>query len=398
MQFPSYIKTCMDLLTNSGYRCYIVGGAVRDSLLKREIFDYDLTTDALPDQMRFVFQHYKTIPTGIKHGTLTVVIENHPVEITTFRTDGTYQNHRHPSSITFTHSLKEDCARRDFTINALAYHPSTGICDFFGGQQDLKNQILRTVGNPNERFEEDALRILRALRFAAQLGFQIEPHTRQAIFAHAQDLFYISLERITEEFGKLIEGIDAPRVLLEYKTILEVFLPELKKISLEDWNATLTAIAKAPQNRNLRIALLYTPLKDSFYQTLYQRLRLSNANADEIRAYIKYKDAPIETRIDMRKLLSQLPIPYASYFTYRALLDSRINQEACERECMSIIKNEDCISLKQLAIHGDDLKKIGYQNEQIGILLQECLNAVMENKVRNQKDALLQYIQSSKIF
>ena len=209
MQFPSYVKTCMDLLTNSGYRCYIVGGAVRDSLLKREIFDYDLTTDALPDQMRFVFQHYKTIPTGIKHGTLTVVIENHPVEITTFRTDGTYQNHRHPSSITFTHSLKEDCARRDFTINALAYHPSTGICDFFGGQQDLKNQILRTVGNPNERFEEDALRILRALRFAAQLGFQIEPHTRQAIFAHAQDLFYISLERITEEFGKLIEGIDA---------------------------------------------------------------------------------------------------------------------------------------------------------------------------------------------
>ena len=196
LEIPAYVKVLMDQLNDSGYECYIVGGAIRSMLLGLPVHDYDLTTNALPAQMKNVFTSNKTIDTGLKHGTLTVLSSHHPIEITTYRKDSTYQDHRHPDAVQFTSAIEEDCARRDFTINAFCYNDNDGILDFFDGRQDLKNHILRCIGDPSQRFEEDALRILRAVRFASQLHFEIEENTKNAIFAKKNLLSYISLERI----------------------------------------------------------------------------------------------------------------------------------------------------------------------------------------------------------
>ena len=178
---PSYVRKALRALNDAGYEAYVVGGAVRSWLLGIEIHDYDLTTSALPEEMEQVFHEQKIVETGIKHGTITVLFGRKPVEITTYRTETGYQDHRHPDHVAFTRSLKEDCARRDFTINALCYGLKDGLIDFYGGREDLQNFLIRTVGDPEQRFEEDALRVLRALRFAAQLGFEIEPETKMEV-------------------------------------------------------------------------------------------------------------------------------------------------------------------------------------------------------------------------
>ncbi|MBQ1447427.1 MAG: CCA tRNA nucleotidyltransferase, partial [Solobacterium sp.] len=201
---PAEILRLIGKLNEAGYEAYAVGGCVRDALLKRPTHDYDLTTDALPEEIHRIFQNEHIIDTGIKHGTVTVITGSIPVEITTYRTESAYHDHRHPDRVSFTRSLKEDCARRDFTINAMAYHPETGIVDWFHGMNDLQAKVIRSVNDPRERFNEDALRILRAVRFAAQLGFRIEEKTAQAVLDMKQDLQYISAERIEAELQKLL--------------------------------------------------------------------------------------------------------------------------------------------------------------------------------------------------
>ena len=226
---PNGAKKILSLLQKAGYEAYVVGGCVRDSLLGREPHDWDICTNALPDQVEECLSDYKIIETGLKHGTVTVLADDGAYEITTYRVDGEYTDHRRPDSVDFTSSLLADLSRRDFTINAMAYNDQVGLVDFFDGQRDLLcGGFIRCVGDANTRFQEDALRILRALRFAATYGFSIASGTRQAAFANVNLLDFVSAERIRDEFCKLIVGKDAAHVLMRYKGIITHIIPELE--------------------------------------------------------------------------------------------------------------------------------------------------------------------------
>ncbi|MBQ4122015.1 MAG: hypothetical protein IJD35_08370, partial [Clostridia bacterium] len=220
-------KTLLEQLNQNGYEAFVVGGCVRDMLMGITPHDYDITTSATPDEVKRVFENYHVIETGLKHGTVTVMVNGEPVEITTYRIESTYSDSRHPDGVMFTRSLTEDLARRDFTVNAIAYNPTVGIVDPFDGQQDIQKKILRCVGIPHERFSEDALRILRLLRFASVLGFEIEAETADAAFCLKKKLVHVSAERIQVELCKLLCGKGAGKVLVEYCEILSAVIPEL---------------------------------------------------------------------------------------------------------------------------------------------------------------------------
>ena len=226
---PQFVRTALDRLNECGYEGYIVGGCVRDSLLGKKPHDYDVCTNCTPDKMLEVFANFRTIETGLKHGTLTVLIESEPVEITCYRSDGEYIGHRKPAQVTFESSLEEDLKRRDFTVNAMAYSPKEGLIDLYGGQGDLEKGIIKCVGEPEKRFDEDALRILRGLRFSSCLGFEIEEKTSKAILEQRELLKSISAERIASELKKLLCGKGARKILLDYREVIAVFIPELRE-------------------------------------------------------------------------------------------------------------------------------------------------------------------------
>ena len=234
IQIPDYIQVLIDLLNQNYYSAYVVGGAIRNALLELPIHDYDLTTDATPDEMLQVFSSHRVLKTGIQHGTITVLSKGHPVEITTFRSENVYEDHRHPSGVLFSDNIKEDCKRRDFTINALCYNNNEGLLDFFGGVNDLSNKIIRCIGNANERIDEDALRILRALRFAGRLSFTIEENTATAIHKQKDLLHYISEERIHSEWIGILETNALSSILIEYSDVIQVFIPELKENIIQE--------------------------------------------------------------------------------------------------------------------------------------------------------------------
>ena len=227
MELPKEVKNAIGRLEAAGYEAFAVGGCVRDSLLGNEPGDYDLTTAAKPEETKRVFQGEKIVETGIKHGTVTVILGETPLEITTFRVESEYRDNRRPERVEFTKSIEEDLARRDFTMNALAYSESRGIVDPFGGEADIKAGIIRAVGDPEKRFREDALRIMRALRFASALGFEIEPETEKALLENRALLLNVSAERLSEELLKLLCGQNVRRVLMKYTDVLGVILPEL---------------------------------------------------------------------------------------------------------------------------------------------------------------------------
>ena len=227
MNLPGRIEAVLSRLEQAGYASYVVGGAVRDCLAGRQPHDYDLCTAALPQQVEELFADYHVIETGLQHGTVTVIVEGEPVEVTTFRTEGRYSDGRRPDSVAFVSHIEEDLARRDFTVNAMAYSPIHGLCDPFGGQEDLEHKQLRCVGDPDTRLQEDALRILRALRFAAQRGYTIEPETAVALHRNRQRLSHVSAERITSELLQMICGAHAGSILMAFSDIITEILPEL---------------------------------------------------------------------------------------------------------------------------------------------------------------------------
>ena len=229
ISLPREVQKAIAQLENSGFQAYIVGGCVRNTLLGLPVNDWDMTTSARPEEMKQCFADFRTIETGIQHGTLTVLVDGMPLEITTFRNDGEYLDNRHPVGVTFSQNIEEDLCRRDFTVNAMAYHPEMGLVDLFGGQEDLQKRVIACVGEPEKRFYEDGLRILRALRFAAVLNFSIDTDTANAVHACRHLLENIAAERIREEFCKLICGVGAVRILREYHDVIGVFLPELEK-------------------------------------------------------------------------------------------------------------------------------------------------------------------------
>ena len=220
INIPEYVKEVLKRLHDGGYEAYVVGGCVRDSILGLMPDDWDVCTEAEPDEMKDCFIGLRSVDTGIQHGTVTAVSEGRPVEVTTYRIDGAYSDGRHPDAVTFTRSLREDLARRDFTINAMAYDPGEGLIDPFGGSEDLKRGLIRCVGDPNTRFSEDALRILRALRFSSKLGFRIEPETGRAVREMAETVKLVARERVGAEFVKLVLGKGASGVMVGFREAL----------------------------------------------------------------------------------------------------------------------------------------------------------------------------------
>lgn len=390
VKYPREVATAMELLERSGYAAYVVGGALRDALLGREAHDFDVTTVARPEDMARIFRGYPVIETGLAHGTLTVLIDGYPIEITTFRIDGAYRDSRHPEGVTFTDRVEGDLARRDFTVNAMAYNPRRGLVDAFGGIEDLRAGVIRAVGEPSARFDEDALRILRAFRFAAKLGFVIEERTLAAAEACREGLRRISAERITAELCGLFEGRWAPSALsaMRDRRIFEAIAPDF-----EVPPGTEEGLDRLPAVFEVRLAYFLRRCKDGG-QSLLGRLRLSNASACRVRGLLRLADLSSTdlTEERARRLLAAAG-PYGEDAEALAASDFFGLDEEGRRTLSAMMKNirarGDCLTIDGLAINGRTLMERGLRGRAIGETLAALLDLVLAHPDKNQKDLLL---------
>ncbi len=364
-------------LEASGYSAYAVGGCIRDMLLGREVSDFDVTTSALPQETKAVFKKHNVIDTGIKHGTVAVIIDRNPYEITTFRTESGYDDCRHPNSVSFVTDIKTDLARRDFTVNAMAFSPSKGIVDPFNGIYDLKSCIIRAVGDPHKRFSEDALRILRALRFSATLGFEIEQNTSNGIFSLARNLSMVSAERVYSELKKLVCGKNAVSVLLKYKSVLDCILPI---------NGKIEPLSKLPEDYAMRFACLFGKSTEEAMNIL--KADNSTKHITKILAF----SSPIPNdRIELKKYISALGKEDALLVSkYRNAIYNGDKDNQIEK----IINSNECLFIKDLAVNGNDLKAANIKGKAVGESLSYLLNAVIEEKAQNNRECLLQLLKN----
>ena len=387
IQIPDYIQVLIDLLNQNHYSAYVVGGAIRNALLGLPIHDYDLTTDATPDEMLQVFSTHRVFKTGIQHGTITVLSKGQPVEITTFRSENVYEDHRHPSGVSFSKCIKEDCKRRDFTINALCYNNHEGLIDFFGGIDDLQHKIIRCIGNASERIDEDALRILRALRFAGRLSFTIEEKTANAIHKQKDLLHYISEERIHNEWIGILETNSLTSILVEYSDVIQVFIPELTKDIIHH---SLTAIYQSPLDANIRMAILLKDISNA--KGILERLKYSGSEQAIILSCIQNSEYKLSSKIELKQFLSTLKIPFDTYHQYRSAIDTGYQKETIHAYHQEIHNMHEPYQLKDLAIDGNVIKELGYQGKEIASILQKCLNTVIENPENNTVEYLTNMI------
>ncbi len=433
MDMPKNVDIAINLLQSAGFEAYAVGGCVRDSLLGKTPNDWDITTSAKPEDMKSVFADFHCIDTGIKHGTVTVVIDGEPLEITTFRLDGEYEDNRHPKSVTFTSDLGADLGRRDFTVNAMAYSKMTGTVDLFGGQNDLKNKIIRCVGDPDRRFNEDALRILRALRFASALDFEIEEKTAQSLLKNCALLGNISEERIAKELLKLVCGKGAKRILTDFAPVLFEILPELQPMyknshdnphhCYDIYEHTLIAVESIDPEPTLRFAMLLhdcgKPAVKKFDENgvahfyghqrisaeisaqILARLKASNKFRDEILFLVSNHDRweLYENTEKMPRYLSKfgldgvlklLKVMRADVLAQSPEYRYRLDQIADAEE---IVKNlaaqKPCLSLRELQINGRTLMDIGIpQGRKLGAVLAQLLDEVIDGVTKNTQEAL----------
>ena len=434
IELPQAVRIAIDKLNSAGHEAYIVGGCVRDALRGVVPQDYDMTTSALPEETKEIFSEYRIIETGMKHGTVTALIDGQSLEITTFRVDGEYEDHRRPAEVRFTRSLKEDAARRDFTVNAMAYSPESGVMDFFGGAEDLEKGIIRAVGDPDRRFNEDALRIMRAVRFASVLGFEIEEETSRSMLRNRGLLADISAERINVELSKLLLGKDCGRILTEYAVILGEIIPEIvPAFGFDQRNPhhiydvyahTVKAVESCPFDRNVRMAaLLHDIGKPSVFSVgadgvghfyghsevsveiaakVLDRLRFDNDSKKEILTLIKYHDPVINPeksavgrwarRLGMDTLLKLLDLKAADNLAQAPKCAERLKNYDLIREIIGeMIEENACFSLKNLAVNGGDLiKDAGYQpGRGVGVALSALLDAVISGDLPNERDVLI---------
>lgn len=435
IKIPDEAQFIISTLEANGYEAYVVGGCVRDSLMDNEPKDWDICTPAIPEQTMKCFEGYHIVETGLQHGTITLVLNHKPFEITTYRIDGTYSDNRHPDKVEFVSDLKEDLSRRDFTINAMAYNPRNGIADFFGGVKDLNDGIIRCVGEADKRFHEDSLRIMRALRFASVLGFSIDKDTSKAMNDNRKLLGNIAVERIATELNKLILGDDVSGILLRHLPVISEVIPELiPTIGFEQnspyhcydvINHTLFSVDAAPRNNSIRLTMLfhdiakpkcYTDVEGvgHFYghpqassdmaKEILQRLKYDNATIETVTQLILYHDADIQPRrkhikrwlnkigeVRLRQLIevkkSDAMAQIAEHCVKKLALLNDVLEVLDE-----VIAQQQCFSLKDLAVNGRDLITAGFnQGEEIGKILNTLLNLVIEEKIDNDKELLLKY-------
>lgn len=436
MKLPREVALVMETLNRGGYDAYVVGGCVRDHIMGIPPHDFDMTTDATPSEMLTVFQGHKVIETGLKHGTVTVLVEGTHIEVTTYRVDGVYPDHRHPDEVTFTRSLTEDLARRDFTTNAIAYSPKVGYVDPFHGVEDIESKTLRAVGEPQARFEEDALRILRGVRFASTLGFALEPDTVLAMYEKLPLLAYVSAERVREELTKLLLGEHVVEVLLTYHRILSQAIPEIGDMVATGqnsvyhiysvWEHTARVVGGVPPTVVLRwSALLHDVAKppcrfvgedgrDHFYghpqksaemaEAILRRLKFDNKGREQIVTLVAHHDdRPKDKRLTALRLLEKIGYPLAYDLCHITIADSGaqnpchpVVQEAIEtakrfRALLDRLQEEGAAyRVSDLAITGEDLAEIGFpRGPKMGETLHRLLHDLFEERVENTRESLL---------
>lgn len=434
IQLPEKVKYIIDTIMEAGYEAYAVGGCIRDSILLREPSDWDITTSASPYQVKELFR--RTLDTGIKHGTVTVMLDKEGFEVTTYRIDGEYEDGRHPKEVTFTRNLTEDLKRRDFTINAMAYNEKDGLVDIFGGLEDIRCKMIRCVGDPVERFSEDALRMMRAVRFSAQLGYRIEEETSNAIRVLAPDLKKISAERIQTELVKLLTSPHPDYLRMAYETgITKVVLPEFDLCMITEQKNphhcytvgehTLVAMQAVRADKVLRLAMLFHDMGkplcvttdeegiDHFHGhpsvseeiagNVLHRLKFDNDTIYMVKKLVKYHDQYIEpqpknVRRAIRKMGEDvfpllLEVKEADVQAQSDFLREKKekNLKDVRDVYQRILEEKQCVSLKTLAINGKDLiDQTGMKpGKELGEVLNELLDLVTEDPARNTREYLL---------
>lgn len=388
-------KELISIIKNNGYQAYAVGGCVRDALMNRQGGDVDITTSATPDELEKLLDDYsiKYIETGLKHGTITVIYNSVPYEITTFRSDGEYIDNRHPESVTFVNDVKYDLARRDFTINAIAYNDEDGFVDCFDGINDINNKIIRCVGDADLRFKEDALRIMRAIRFSSVLGFYIESKTKKAMFNNKGLLKNIAAERIYNELTKLLLGSNAENVLIEYRIILEEVIPELKGVC--DYQNAVKSISFIESKDYLRLTALLLPLNIDECQRALKRLKVSNDIYNKVTTLIKIHDETIlPNKSNIKQWLRSIGIDLTYDFIKlkKAINLNRDNDffEQIKSLVDEIVTNNEPYLISHLKIKGNDLINLGYNGKEIAEELNRLILLVSVHPELNEKNKLIE--------
>ncbi|MCR4611681.1 MAG: CCA tRNA nucleotidyltransferase [Lachnospiraceae bacterium] len=433
IELPKEVRNIIEILQRHGHEAYAVGGAVRDAILGHIPKDWDITSDATPQEIKSIFN--KTVDTGLQHGTVTVIMGGVGYEVTTYRIDGKYSDARHPEDVTFTRSLTEDLKRRDFTINAMAYNDEAGLVDEFGGRKDLENGIIRTVGNPKERFSEDALRMLRALRFSAQLGFEVDKDTSDAIIKLSPTITKISAERIREELLKLIESDNPGHITKMYDLgLTKYILPEFDKImACEQYSLhhmysvgmhTVVAMENVPPKRVFRLTMLlhdmgkpdtksvgedgynhffnHTEVGAQIANDVLSRLKFDNDTRKKVVRLVRYHDErPKLTKKSVRKRIVKIgEEAFPDLFTVNRadiLAQSMYQREEkleyvdrFEEMYNQIMSTEHCLKISELKITGKDLIEMGVkQGPDIGRILGQLLDEVIDEPEKNDKTYLV---------
>ncbi len=430
-QIPQFVQNIMEEMLRAGHEIYCVGGCVRDLLMGKTPHDWDLTTSARPEETLAVFSS-RAIPTGLQHGTVTVLGDGGKVEVTTYRVDGEYLDHRHPRQVQFSAQLREDLCRRDFTVNAMAMSIDGTVTDLFGGREDLVSGVIRCVGKAEERFEEDALRIMRGLRFAAVLGFSVEEETAAAMHAKKELLRSIAAERLQEELTKLVCGDHILSVLTEFGDVIGAFIPEiLPSIGFDQksrfhcydvWEHSVRSMTYVAPEKHLRYHMMFhdlgkplcftedawgghyyghTEISAELVQTIMARLKFDNDTRRKVGILMKWHDTWFEpTEVSLRKVLSKigaerlqdvLDAKRADNFAKRKEGLERAQEpwNKAEKILQKLLEEEACVTLKQLALDGRDMMRLGLAGKAVGEMLEMLLSAVIEGVLPNEREALL---------
>ncbi len=439
IEIPSGANEIIHTLQDKGYEAFLVGGCVRDSILKRPIHDYDITTSATPDEMMEIFKDKRIIETGLQHGTITIVIDGEPYEVTTYRIDGNYSDSRRPDKVTFTKSLEEDLKRRDFTINAMAYNDEVGLVDPFNGMEDIEHYKIRCVGRAEDRFSEDALRILRAIRFASQLGFVVDSDVSLNIHKMYKNLENISIERINSEFCKIAASSDFCVQMVLYHEVFSLFIPEIKNMFgfqqnnpyhiYDVWNHTVHAIEYCESDDLVtRLSVFFHDIgKPHCYQDseddirhfkghgrvsadmtdkIMKRLRFDNDTREKVVELVYYHDATFEVgKKYVKRWLNKI-----GEEQFKRLLNIRradikaqadINQETRLQKIDNIgyileevLQDDECFSLKDLAVNGKDVMDtmLIKSGKEVGYWLNEILTRVIDGRLKNDREDLIYWM------